>query len=94
MRPFVIEFLNEGVELGLLLQDVGAGRAGGFLLQSQMHALMPAVLLRMAGANGSMVMPSRSHHTESLESLNSPFGEAKGNAIVRADRLRQTALFE
>jgi hypothetical protein len=25
MRPFVIKFLDEGIELGLLLQEVGAG---------------------------------------------------------------------
>jgi len=46
-----IKFLYEAVELCLLLEDIGASRAGGFLLQSQMHAFMAAVLLRMAGAN-------------------------------------------
>ena len=51
MRSFLIELFQEGVELGLLLQDVGAGRTSGFFLQGQMHAFMPAVLLRMAGAN-------------------------------------------
>jgi hypothetical protein len=49
--PFEIEFLQEGVELGLLLQEVDAGRAGGFFLQGEMHAFMTAVLLGMAGAN-------------------------------------------
>ena len=29
----------------------------------------------------SMVMPSRSHHTESLDRLNNPFGEAKGTPL-------------
>src|SRR5439155_21760638 len=47
MGAFVIEFLQEGVELGLLPQEVGARRAGGFLLQGEMHALMPAILLGM-----------------------------------------------
>jgi len=51
MGSFVIEFLQEGVEPGLLLQDVGAGRASGFFLQCQVHAFMAAVLLGMAGAN-------------------------------------------
>jgi hypothetical protein len=51
MRPFVIELLQEGVELGLLLQDVGARRASGFFLQGEMHTFMTAVLLGMAGAN-------------------------------------------
>jgi hypothetical protein len=49
MGSFVIEFLEEGVELGLLLQDVGARWASGFFFQGQMHALMPAVLLGMTG---------------------------------------------
>jgi hypothetical protein len=49
MGSFVIEFLEEGVELGLLLQDVGARRTSGLFLQGQMHAFMPAVLLRMTG---------------------------------------------
>lgn len=42
----VVEFLNKGIELALLLQDVGARRASGFFLQSQMHAFVPAVGLR------------------------------------------------
>src|SRR5262249_54539879 len=49
VRSFVIEFLQESVELGLLLQDVGSRRASGFFLQSEMHAFMTAVLLGMAG---------------------------------------------
>ena len=48
MRPLVVEALDEVIELGLLLQEVAAGRLGGFELQGQMHALMAAVLLRMA----------------------------------------------
>ena len=48
MGPFVVELLDEGVELGLLLEEIGAGRAGGFLFQRQVHALVAAVLLRMA----------------------------------------------
>ena len=47
MRAFVVELFDEGVELGLLLKQVGAGGASGFFLQRQMHAFMPAVLLGM-----------------------------------------------
>ena len=46
MRPLPVELLDEGIEARLLLQDVGRGRLGGFLLQGQMHALVPPVLLR------------------------------------------------
>jgi hypothetical protein len=51
MRPLVIEFLNEDIELSLLLKEVAAGRAGGFHFQGSMHAFMATVLLRMAGPN-------------------------------------------
>jgi len=51
MRALVVELLQEGIELGLLLQQIGAGRARGFFLQRQVHALMPAVLLRMSGSD-------------------------------------------
>jgi hypothetical protein len=30
MRPFAIELLDKGIELGLLLQKVSAGRPSGF----------------------------------------------------------------
>ena len=49
MRAFGVELADEGVEAGLLLEAVHARRAGGFLLQGQVHALVAAVLLRMAG---------------------------------------------
>jgi len=39
-------FLNEAIELCLLLQEVLRRWLGRLLLQRQMHALMPAVLLK------------------------------------------------
>ncbi|HEV2198750.1 MAG TPA: hypothetical protein VGR73_02945 [Bryobacteraceae bacterium] len=48
----MVELLDKGIKLGLLLHDVGAGRPpGSLLLESQVHAFMAAVLLRMAGAD-------------------------------------------
>ena len=58
---------TEVIELALLLQDTSAGRLGGLKLQGQKHALMAAILLRVPGLMRSTSMPSRSHHTESLE---------------------------
>jgi hypothetical protein len=46
--PFGIELLDKVVEAGLLLQTVDSGRSGCFFLQRQMHALVAAVLLRVA----------------------------------------------
>jgi len=48
MWPFGIELPHEGIEALLLLQAVEAGRPGRFLLQGEVHALVAAVLLRMA----------------------------------------------
>lgn len=47
MGPFIVEFCDEVVEPGLLLQAVCARRSGCFLLQGQVHALVAAVLLGM-----------------------------------------------
>jgi hypothetical protein len=49
MWPLVVILFDESVEARLLLQDVRRGRLGGLRLQRQMHPLMPAILLRMAG---------------------------------------------
>ena len=49
MRALEVEALLEAVELGLLLQEVAARGTRGLFLQSQMHALMTAVLLRISG---------------------------------------------
>jgi hypothetical protein len=46
---FDIELVQEGIEAGLLLQTVHARRARGFLLQSEVHAFMAAVLLWQSG---------------------------------------------
>src|SRR5579864_3904776 len=51
MGSFLIEFLQEGIELGLLLQEVDTRRAGGFFFEGEMHAFMTAVLLGMAGTD-------------------------------------------
>ena len=49
VRALLVEFLLEMVKPGLLLEEVGTRRARGLLLQGQVHAFVPAVLLGMAG---------------------------------------------
>jgi hypothetical protein len=49
VRPFVVELLEKLVEFALLLQAVHSRRSSGFVFEREMHALMPAVLLRMTG---------------------------------------------
>ena len=48
MRPIPVVLLDEGVEARLLLEHIRRGGFGGFLLQGQVHPLVPAVLLGMA----------------------------------------------
>jgi len=48
MRPFVIEFIHEIVEAGLLRQAVSASRLRCFFFQGEMPALMAAILLGVA----------------------------------------------
>src|SRR5436853_2965085 len=49
VRALVVEDLHEFVETGLLLQEVGGRRLGGFFLQGEMHALVTTILLGSTG---------------------------------------------
>ena len=57
MGALLIVKLDEVIEAALLLQEVEGGRLGGFLLERQMHALVSAVLLRMARLDALDVDP-------------------------------------
>src|SRR5882762_3090692 len=48
----VVEFLEKIIEFALLLQTAHACGTRGFVFESEMHALMPTVLLRMTGLEG------------------------------------------
>ena len=48
MRPFVVEDVAEGIEAQLLFAGRGRGWQTAIQLQGEVHALMPAVLLRVA----------------------------------------------
>src|SRR6185312_16460668 len=94
VRSFVVKLLEEGIELGLLLKQVGAGWASGFFFERQVHALMPAVLLRMTRPDAfDADAQAKPPHREARE-IEQPVGRSEGNAIVGADGLRQTTLFE
>lgn len=51
MRSMLVIAFDERVEAGLLLQHIGGRGVGGFSLERQMHPLVPAILLRVAGLN-------------------------------------------
>jgi hypothetical protein len=48
VRSFLVEDLDELIEARLLLKEIRGRWFGSFFFQSEMHAFMPAVLLRMA----------------------------------------------
>jgi hypothetical protein len=74
--------LNSSIELGLLLQDIAARGTSRFLLQGQMHAFMPAVLLRMTGLDAlDRDAQSQPPHRKPGE-LKQSMRRSEGDAIV------------
>jgi hypothetical protein len=49
VRTFLIVFVDEVIELLLLLEEVLGGRLSRFLLERQVHTLVPAILFGMTG---------------------------------------------
>jgi len=88
VRTFVVELLKEGVELGLLLQEIGAGWARGFFFEGQVHALVATILLGMTGPNAFDADTEPQPPDREPGEIEKPVGRGEGNAIIRADRLR------
>jgi transposase len=78
----------------LTVTDLGSGGACRLLLQGQMHAFMAPVLLRMAGLNAfdANAQPQPPHRK--LGEIEKSVGRSERNAVVGADRPRQTTLLE
>src|SRR5215470_14206809 len=87
MRPFVVEFLQEGIEARLLLQAVDARRSGGFRLEGQMHALEAAVLLRMARLDALDGDAEAQPPDGELGEVEQGIWTGERDAVVGADRL-------
>ena len=93
VRPLVIIYDAETVEAQLLLGQRRRRRVGGFRLQGAVHALVAAVLLRLAGID-----PFGTHAEldPPLRKLRQPARAGRGERrpVVRADRKRQPELAE
>ena len=94
VRTFVVEDLDKVVEAGLLLKEVGGGRLGGFFLQSEMHAFMTAVLLRMAGLDAFDANAQAEPPDGELAQVEQGVCGSEGHAVVAADVGGQAALLE
>src|SRR5690606_25870216 len=94
VRAFAIEFADEGIEPGLLLQEVHARRTGGLLLEGSMHALVLAVLVRTTRLDpldrDAEAQPPDGQPGQIVE----PIGRCEGEAIVASYRGWQTAIGE
>ena len=85
MRPLVVVAVNEVVELGLLLKEVAAGWLGGLELQCQMHALMAAVLLRVAGLDALELDAEPEPPDRELGEVEEGIRAGEGNTVIGAD---------
>src|SRR5271154_2235443 len=82
MGPLLIELLDKGIELGLLLQEVGAGRPCCFFLQGQVHTLMSSVLLGMTGPKPVDADAQAQPPDEQLRQIKKSIRRSERNAIV------------
>lgn len=89
MRAFHIEFVDEAVETDLVLQHVHLGRARGLLLECEVHALVLAVLLRVARPDAfdgnTEPQPPDGEFRQIIEAV----GTGEGDAVIASDRLWQ-----
>ncbi len=91
VRPLLIELAHEGIEAILLLQAVESRRPGRFLFEGEVHALMAAILLRMARLDA---FDRNAEPHRQLREIEQSVGTGKGHAVVGADSKRQPALAE
>ena|SRR5216684_7516869 len=94
MWSLIVVAVDEVIELGLLLQEVAAGRLGGLQLQGQMHAFVAAVLLRVAGLDALDLDTESEPPDRELAEAVERVGACEGNAVVGADGLRQAERLE
>src|SRR5262245_28847200 len=94
MRPTLVENLQELIELGLLLENILAGRFGRFFLERQMHAFMAAVLLWMARPDPLDLDPQPQPPDRQLTEIEEGIRRGEGNAVIRANGLGQSEVGE
>jgi len=94
VRPVPVVLLDERIEARLLLQDIGGGGLGRFLLQRQVHALVPAVLLGMPGFRpldlDAQPEPPHGQFAEPVERVRG----GEGHAVVGPDGVGQSKVLE
>src|SRR5579871_902427 len=93
VRPLMVELVAESIETALLVGNVGRGRPAGLGLEGAVHALMAAILLRLARPYplepDAHPGPSRRQPGQAARA-----GRGEGCAVVAADCGRQPVFCE
>jgi len=94
MGSFSIEFIDEVIEPGLLLQAVHLRRSGCLFLECQVHALMASILLWAAGFDAfdidAQSQPPHGQFGEIVEAV----GAGKRQAVIRTHGIGQPAFLK
>ena len=85
MWPLGVELIPESIEAGLLLKTVHTGWASSLLFQGEMHALMPAILLRLPGFDALDVDAQAQPPDGQLGQIEQGIGAGERYAVVGAD---------
>src|SRR5471030_1223550 len=94
MRSLLVVIVDEGIELGLLLEEVFARRLGGFFLQGQVHAFVPTVLLWVTWLDTLDADPEAQPPDRELAEAKEGAVAGEGHTVVAADRARQPEVLE
>src|SRR3569833_2344212 len=93
MWSLLIEFLDEGVEAFLLLEQIRLGRTSRFLLERAVHSLVRAVLLGLAGLD-AFVLDAELQPFDRELSEPGQAARRKRRSVVAADDARHAVLAE
>src|ERR1700733_3770775 len=94
MRSLPVVIVDEGIELGLLLQEVLPRRFGGLFLQGQVHAFVPTILLGISRPDTLDADPEAQPPDRELAEAKEGAVAGEGHSVVAADRPRQPEVLE
>src|SRR5471030_1197762 len=94
MRSFLVVIVDEGVELGLLLQEVFPRWFGGFILQGQVHPFVPTVLLWITRLDTLDADPQAQPPDRELAEAKEGAVAGEGHTVVAADRPRHAEVLK
>jgi hypothetical protein len=91
VRSFLVVFLAEPIEAGLLRRLIGGWGTGRFRFQRPVQPFVPSVLLRLTRGHALGLDPPLQPPHRQLRQATNRQG-SKGDAVIGADRLGQSLL--